>query len=105
MSDSEEDGPMDEGSPLDPVAGQLLDGNAVAGVLASVFGIDVTTVPGRCAHCGTISSVGALRAYVRAPGSILRCPVCDGIVLRVVETDEATYIDARGAAYLRFERR
>ena len=36
---------------------------------------------------------------------MLRCPICDGIILRIVETDEATYVDARGAAYLRFERR
>ena len=50
-------------------------------------------------------SIAELRAYVRAPGTVLRCPVCDGIVLRIVETDEATYVDARGAAYLRFERR
>ena len=52
-----------------------------------------------------VNVVGALRAYVRAPGAILRCPVCAGVVLRIVETAEATYVDARGAAYLRFERR
>ena len=27
------------------------------------------------------------------------------VVLRIVETDEATYVDARGAAYMRFARR
>ena len=97
---------MDEGTTTeDAVADQLLDGNAMAGRLASVFGEDVTAVPGRCAHCGAVNVVGALRAYVRAPGAILRCPVCAGVVLRIVETAEATYVDARGAAYLRFERR
>jgi len=30
---------------------------------------------------------------------------CYGVVLRIVETAKATYLDARGAAYLRFERR
>ena len=49
--------------------------------------------------------IAELRAYVRSPGTVLRCPVCEGVVLRIVETDEATYVDARGAAYLRFERR
>ncbi len=48
--------------------------------------------------------VGAMRAYVRAPGMVLRCPACDGIVLRVVETPDSTYVDLRGVAYLRFER-
>ena len=92
----------------DPAAGAstelMVDGNAIAGTLAALFGRDVTAVPGRCANCGTVSAVGALRAYVRAPGAVLRCPSCDGVVLRVVETSDATYVDARGAAYLRFER-
>lgn len=96
---------MDDQSTTDPVADHMLDGNALAGTLAAAFGSDMTAVPGRCAHCGAVNLVGALRAYVRAPGGVLRCPVCDGVVLRVVETADATYIDARGAAYLRFERR
>ena len=96
---------MDDESVTDPVAELVLDGNALAGTLAAVFGGDMTVVPGRCAHCGAVNLVGELRAFVRAPGTVLRCPVCGGAVLRVVETVEATYVDARGAAYLRFDRR
>lgn len=94
MEDVNDDGPID----------QMVDGNAIAGVLEAAFGIDMTAVPGRCAHCGAVNAVGALRAYVRGPGAVLRCPVCTRVVLRVVETGDATYVDARGAAYLRFER-
>jgi hypothetical protein len=89
---------------IDPVAEQVLDGNALAGALAAAFGSDLSAVPGQCTHCGAVHMVGQLRAYVRAPGAVLRCPVCDGIIIRIVETDAATYIDVRGAAYLRFER-
>ena len=89
----------------DPREETVLDGNAVAGRLAAVFGSDMTTVPGRCAHCGVVSVVAELQAYVDAPGAVLRCPACTNVVLRIVETDEATYVDARGAAYMRFERR
>jgi Zn finger protein HypA/HybF involved in hydrogenase expression len=96
---------MTEDGPTDPVSDQVLDGNALAGTLAATFGTEMTTVRGQCAHCGAVSMVGQLRAYVRAPGAVLRCPACDGIVLRVVETAEATYVDARGAAHLRFVRR
>lgn len=96
---------MDEEPLMDPVGEQLLDGNALAGTLAAAFGGDMTAVPGRCAHCGAVNVVAELRAYVRAPGAVLRCPVCEGVVLRIVETTEAIYVDARGAAYLRFERR
>jgi len=95
---------VDDPAP-DPVAGALLDGNALAGPLAAVFATEMTAVPERCAHCGAVHVIGELRAYVRAPGTVLRCPTCDGVILRVVETSEATYVDARGAAYLRFERR
>lgn len=89
----------------DPTVDLMVDGNAIAGTLEMAFAGDVTAVPGRCAHCGAVNAIGALHAYVRGPGAVLRCPSCDGVVLRVVETSEATYVDLRGAAYLRFERR
>ena len=89
----------------DPALERELDGNAVAGTLELLFGTDMTAIPGRCAHCGTVNMVGAMRVYTRAPGAVLRCPACDEVVLRVVETADATYIDATGVAYLRFERR
>jgi hypothetical protein len=93
------------GAASDPSGDQRLDGNAVAGVLAALFGEDITVVPGRCDQCGTVNVIGAMRAYVRSPGIVLRCPACDGVVLRVVETRESTYLDVRGAAFLRFTRR
>ena len=89
----------------DPAIERELDGNALAGTFEMLFGADMTAVPGRCAHCGTVNMVGALRAYTRGPGAVLRCPACDGVVLRIVKTAEAMYVDATGAAYLRFERR
>jgi hypothetical protein len=89
----------------DPAVDRELDGNALAGMLEMVFGADMTATPGRCANCGTVNMVGAMRAYTRAPGAVLRCPACDEVVIRIVETVEATYVDARGAAYLRIERR
>jgi Family of unknown function (DUF6510) len=89
----------------DPSVERELDGNALAGMLEALFGGDMTAVPGRCAHCSTVNMVGAMRVYMRGPGAVLRCPACDEVVLRIVATGEATYVDARGAAYLRFDRR
>jgi len=89
----------------DPDAEMMVDGNAAAGVLAAIFGAEMTAVPGRCANCGHVHRIAELQAYVRGPGTVLRCPDCHEVVLRVVETTEATYVDARGAAYLVFERR
>jgi hypothetical protein len=89
----------------DPAVDRELDGNALAGMLEMLFGSDMTAIPGRCATCATVSMMGSMRAYTGGPGAILRCPACDEVVLRVVQTAEATYVDARGVAYLRFERR
>ena len=89
----------------DPAIARELDGNALAGMFEALFGSDMTAIPGRCTHCGTINMVGAMRVYMGGPGAVVRCPACDEVVLRMVQTAEATYVDARGAAYLRFERR
>lgn len=86
----------------EPAVDATLDGNAAAGVLAATFGVEMTATPGSCAHCGTVSLVGALRAYVRGPGIVLRCGVCGEVVLRVVQTPTAILVDASGAAWLRF---
>src|SRR5262245_30653735 len=89
----------------DPGLERELDGNALAGMFEELFGSDMTAVPGRCAHCGTTHMVGAMRVYMDAPGAVLRCPACDEVVLRVVRTERSVLVDARGAAFLQFERR
>lgn len=96
---------MTDDRSTNPTPDDILDGNAAAGPLASAFGTEMTVVPGKCAHCGAVHVIAEMRAYVQAPGAVLRCPACDGIILRIVETDDATYVDARGAVYLRFEHR
>jgi hypothetical protein len=83
---------------------EMLDGNVAGGTLGAIFGADLTAVPGRCGHCGVVNMVGAMRAYVDAPGMVLRCPACTGVVVRIVETPTSTLVDLRGIAYLRFER-
>jgi hypothetical protein len=88
----------------DPAVELTVDGNAVGGLLASVFAADVTACPGQCAHCHTVSMVGTLRAYMRGPGVVLRCPACAEVVIRIVETPTTTLVDVSGATFLRFPR-
>jgi hypothetical protein len=83
----------------------LLDGNAVAGVLQALFGVEMTASPTACAHCGRAGALGTLLAFTHAPGLVLRCPACEHVMLRIVETPDAVYLDARGAVYLRMGRR
>ena len=82
----------------------MLDGNAVAGLLQEVFAVEMTASPTVCAHCGRRGAMGTLLAFTQAPGAVLRCPGCEQVVLRIVETPDALYVDARGALYLRLAR-
>ena len=88
----------------DPAVDLMVDGNAVAGLLATVFAADLTSSPGECAHCHTVSLVGTLRAYVRGPGVVLRCPACTEVVMRIVQTPTSTIVDVSGVTRLRLER-
>ena len=82
----------------------VLDGNAAAGLLQEIFGTEMTAMPTECAHCGNEGEMGGLVAYTQGPGIVLRCPACMQVVLRITQTPEATYLDARGAVYLRLAR-
>ena len=89
----------------DPSRALMLDGNAAAGILHEIFAVEVTASPTECAHCGYAGAIGTLLTFTRSPGTVLRCPACEQVVLRIVETPDLIYLDARGAAYLRLERR
>src|SRR4051812_1696819 len=81
----------------------MLDGNGVAGALYEIFGVEMTASPTECAGCGREGDIGPLLAFTQAPGIVLRCPACEQVMVRVVRTPTATYLDARGAAYLRID--
>ncbi len=82
----------------------MLDANAAAGLLQEIFGTDMTAAPTECANCGQEGEIGTLLAFTQAPGVVLRCPSCENVVVRIVQTPNAFYIDARGAVYLRLAR-
>jgi hypothetical protein len=83
----------------------MLDGNAAAGVLQEIFGAEMTAAATECTYCGNEGEVGALLAFTQGPGVILCCPACERVMIRVVQTPVATYLDARGAAYLQINNR
>jgi uncharacterized protein DUF6510 len=82
----------------------MLDGNALAGLLQGIFGTEMTANPAECGNCGSVSEMGGLLAFTHAPGAVLRCPACEEVMMTVVETPTAIYLDARGAAYVRIAR-
>lgn len=93
-----------QSEPTDSNTEMMLDGNAVGGLFMSLFGVEMTAAPTECATCGTAHVMGALWAFTQAPGIVLRCPACHQVMVRIVETPDAIYLDARGAVYLRIAR-
>ena len=82
----------------------MLDANATAGFLYEIFGTEMTASPTECAHGGSEGEIGTLLAFTHGPGIVLRCSGCENVVIRIVQTPEAIYLDARGAVYLRLAR-
>jgi hypothetical protein len=58
-----------------------LDGNAIGGALFELFGREMTASTGACAYCGAHAQLAELRVYLRAPGSVVRCPRCDSVLI------------------------
>jgi hypothetical protein len=79
---------------------EALDGNAIGGLLADVFGAEMTTAEGVCADCGTTGPVAHLVVYLEAPGTVARCPGCGAILMVLVEVRGITCVDLRGLAEL-----
>lgn len=77
-----------------------LDGNFAAGILSEVFVPDITTTRAMCANCETIRPLGALLAYGQNMGAVMRCPICDAVVLRVARTPRQLLLDPTGARLL-----
>ncbi|HEX2023796.1 MAG TPA: DUF6510 family protein [Acidimicrobiales bacterium] len=81
---------------------RALDGNAVGGLLGEVFVHEITAAASRCDGCGAIEQLGASRAYLDAPGTVLRCLHCEGVLLRLVHDGDRWWIDLRGLRWLQF---
>lgn len=77
-----------------------LDGNAAAGELSRIFTMDMTAAEGRCAHCGAIKRFAEAHLYVQAPGLVARCPVCQHVLLRLVNVRKRVFLDVQGLAYI-----
>ncbi len=82
----------------------MLDANAAAGILREIFGVEMTASPTECASCGNEGEIGELLAFTHGPGMVLRCEKCENVILRIVQTPGAIYLDARGAVYLRLNK-
>ena len=94
--------------PRDPVGlvgadASWLDGNGVAGLLAEVFGTELTAVVRTCGGCGTAAPVGAHRAYLGA-GVVLRCPGCGDLAILITRLPDRDVVQVRGSWSIELQR-
>jgi ribosomal protein S27E len=77
-----------------------LDGNAAAGTLQAIFPFDMTLVQATCTGCGATNVIGATTVYMHGMGTIIRCPSCDTVLIRVAQAKGRYWLDMRGVRTL-----
>jgi len=78
----------------------MLDGNAIAGMLAEIFDRDMTMARAVCAACGADRTLAETAVYVHAPGNVVRCRSCEAVLAVVVVRRERYCVDLRGVSSL-----
>ena len=79
---------------------EALDGNAIGGLLLEAFDAELTASPSTCGTCGATGPVAELRVYRRAPGTVVRCPACEAVLMVIVEVRGTFCVDLRGLSRL-----
>ena len=85
---------------LRPLEDQVLDGNAIGGLLMALFGTEMTTAVVTCGVCATVGLVAELAVYRSELGTVVRCRVCDNVLMVFVEIRGVTCVDMEGMASL-----
>jgi hypothetical protein len=78
-----------------------LDGNAIAGLLVEVFGVEMTTAVGTCGSCGDIRQVAETVVFVGGPGAVARCRSCEAVLVVVTTIRGTACVDLQGLADIR----
>jgi hypothetical protein len=80
-----------------------LDGNAAAGTLQAIFPFDMTLAEVTCTGCGATNAIGATAAYMHGMGTIVRCPRCDNVLIRIAHARGHYLLDMRGVRVLQIQ--
>jgi Family of unknown function (DUF6510) len=78
----------------------VVDGNAIGGLLHEVFGTEMTPATANCASCGATGPVALFSVYLRGPGTVARCRVCSAVLMVIVRAHGMNCVDLRGLARL-----
>jgi hypothetical protein len=79
---------------------EVVDGNAIGGLLHEVFSTEMTGAPTVCGNCSDARPVAELVVYLRAPGTVVRCRTCDNVLMVFVTVHDRMCVDLQGLAVL-----
>jgi hypothetical protein len=48
------------------------------------------------------NAIGAVWVYAHAPGTVLRCPACTGVLMTIVRAHDRMHVDVAGVRRLQF---
>ena len=82
-----------------------LDGNAVAGMMAELFGFEMTVAWAGCVACGATNQLGSMHVYAHGMGAVACCPSCGQYLLRIARGEGRWWLDLRGLAWLQLDER
>jgi len=74
----------------------VVDGKALAGVLAEFLGPDATGALLRCAGCGSTGVLARTRVHTSPMGSVARCRDCDTVLVTVVDGPDRRWVGFPG---------
>ena len=77
-----------------------LDGNAAGGILQEIFPFEMTIVQTTCTGSGVTNAIGELAGYMHGMGTVLRCPSCGTVLIRIVHVRGRHFLDMRGVRVL-----
>lgn len=85
---------------MDPLD-MRLDGNAAAGLLMEIFGREMTDSITICNTCRAQHPLGRLHVYAHGMGTVMRCPNCGTMQMKVVQIRGRYFVEARGVRTLK----
>jgi hypothetical protein len=78
-----------------------LDGNAIAGQLVEVFGVEMTTAIATCGNCGAVRQLAEAAVYLGGPGTVARCRSCENVLVVITAVHGTACVDLQGLADVR----
>ena len=68
-----------------------------------IFPFEMTLAQVTCTRCGTTNTIGATAAYMHGMGTIVRCPSCDNVLIRIVHARGRYWLVMRGVRGLQIK--